>query len=93
MRELAAELVRLKVDVIVTAGPASTRPAKEATVTIPIVMAFDVDPVGSGFERGKLADLIVLNRDYLTVPEKDIGGIKVLLTLVGGKIVHQNEQF
>jgi predicted amidohydrolase YtcJ len=44
-------------------------------------------------ERGKLADLIVLNRDYLTVPEKDIGGIKVLLTLVGGKTVHQNEQF
>src|SRR5437773_6070523 len=45
---LAAELVRLKVDVIVTAGPTSTRPAKEATVTIPIVMAFDNDPVGSG---------------------------------------------
>ena len=35
---LAAELVRLKVDVIVSAGPAATRPAKEATVTIPIVM-------------------------------------------------------
>src|SRR6266700_433536 len=38
---LAAELVRFKVDVIVTAGPASTRPAKEATSTIPIVMAQD----------------------------------------------------
>ncbi len=48
LRELAAELVRLKVDVIVTAGPAATRSAKEATVTIPIVMAFDYDPVGSG---------------------------------------------
>ena len=36
---LAAELVRLKVDVIVTTGPAPTRPAKEATSTIPIVMA------------------------------------------------------
>jgi putative tryptophan/tyrosine transport system substrate-binding protein len=47
--DLAAELVRLKVDVIVTAGPASTRPAKEATVTIPIVMGFDNDPVGNGF--------------------------------------------
>ena len=46
---LAAELVRLKVDVIVTAGPAATRPAKEATSTIPIVMAQDSDPVGSGF--------------------------------------------
>ena len=39
-------------DVIVTAGAASTRPAKEATVTIPIVMAFDNDPVGSGFVAG-----------------------------------------
>jgi len=46
---LAAELVRLKVDVIVTAGAASTRPAKEATATIPIVMTSDNDPVGSGF--------------------------------------------
>jgi putative ABC transport system substrate-binding protein len=35
---LAAELVRLKVDVIVTGGPQSTRAAKEATITIPIVM-------------------------------------------------------
>jgi putative ABC transport system substrate-binding protein len=46
---LAAELVRLKVDVIVTAGPLPTRAAKEATTTIPIVMASDPDPVGNGF--------------------------------------------
>jgi putative ABC transport system substrate-binding protein len=47
--ELAAELVHLKVDVIVSAGPEPTRSAKEATATIPIVMAFDNDPVRSGF--------------------------------------------
>src|SRR3712207_4267038 len=46
---LAAELVRLKVDVIVTAGPMDTRAAKHATSTIPIVMTWDQDPVGSGF--------------------------------------------
>ena len=46
---LAAELVRLKVDVIVTAGGSATRAAKEATSTIPIVMANDPDPVGAGF--------------------------------------------
>jgi putative ABC transport system substrate-binding protein len=46
---LVAELVRLKVDIIVTGGPISTRRAKEATVSIPIVMAQDTDPVGSGF--------------------------------------------
>ena len=38
---LAAELVRLKVDVIVTGGASDTRAAKEATNTIPIVMAQD----------------------------------------------------
>ena len=46
---LVSELVRLKVDVIVTAGPAATRPAKEATATIPIVMAQVNDPVSNGF--------------------------------------------
>ena len=45
---LAAELVRLKVDIIVTNGPYSTRAAKAATVTIPIVMAAVGDPVGDG---------------------------------------------
>ena len=48
-RSLAAELVRLKVDVIVTTGSGATRRAKEATSTIPIVMAQDTDPVGNGF--------------------------------------------
>jgi putative ABC transport system substrate-binding protein len=46
---LATELVRLKVDVIVTGGPGSTRASKGATTTIPIVMAQDTDPVGTGF--------------------------------------------
>src|SRR5215813_10387227 len=46
---LVAELVRLKVDVIVSAGPLPTRAAKEATTTVPIVFAQDSDPVGSGF--------------------------------------------
>ncbi len=49
LRALVAELVRRKVDVIVTSGPTATRIAKEATSTIPIVMGFDIDPVGSGF--------------------------------------------
>ena len=48
-RALAAELVRLKVDLIVSGGSSSTRFAKEATNAIPIVMAQDTDPVGNGF--------------------------------------------
>jgi putative ABC transport system substrate-binding protein len=47
--EFAAEFVRRKVDIIVTAAPGSTRAAKKATSTIPIVMAFDNDPVANGF--------------------------------------------
>ena len=46
---LVAELVRLKVDVIVTTGRTPTRAAKQATATIPIVMTNDTDPVGNGF--------------------------------------------
>lgn len=47
--EIAAEFARLKVDIIVSGGPAATRSLKEATSTIPIVMGQDTDPVGSGF--------------------------------------------
>ena len=46
--ELAADLVRLKVDLIVTSGTPSSLAAKRATTTIPIVMAQAGDPVGSG---------------------------------------------
>ncbi|MBI4529390.1 MAG: ABC transporter substrate-binding protein [Deltaproteobacteria bacterium] len=46
---LAAELVALKVDVIVTGGNEAIRAVKNKTSTIPVVMAFGGDPVGSGF--------------------------------------------
>jgi putative ABC transport system substrate-binding protein len=46
---LVAELVRLKVDALVSAGSSVTGPFKEATKTIPIVMTQDTDPVGNGF--------------------------------------------
>ena len=48
-RALAAELVRLKVDVIVAGGSGDILAAKEATTTIPIVMISGGDAVGSGF--------------------------------------------
>ncbi|HEV8723850.1 MAG TPA: ABC transporter substrate-binding protein [Candidatus Binatia bacterium] len=46
--ELAAELVRLKVDLIVVRGTPATLAAKSATTTIPIVMAASADPMGAG---------------------------------------------
>ncbi len=47
--EFAADLVRLKVDVIVAPAPAYVRAAKDATTTIPIVFALVPDPVAAGF--------------------------------------------
>jgi predicted amidohydrolase YtcJ len=45
------------------------------------------DKIGS-LEPGKLADLVVLDRDYFTVPDVQIKQIKSLLTIVDGKVVH-----
>ena len=44
-------------------------------------------------EAGKLADLAVLSKDYMTVPVDQIGGIESLLTMVGGKIVYARAPF
>ena len=70
---LAAELVRLKVDVIVTSGALPTRAAKEATSTIPIVMGFDLDPVGNGFVAS------------LAQPGGNITGLATLAPEISGK--------
>jgi putative ABC transport system substrate-binding protein len=73
LRDLASELVRLKVDIIVTTGSTSTRAAKEATVTTPIVMAQDTDPVGSGFVAS------------LARPGGNITGLATLAPEISGK--------
>jgi hypothetical protein len=48
--------------------------------------------VGS-LEVGKLADLIVLDRNLLQIPPRDIAAVKVLLTVVGGHAVYQGPEF
>jgi predicted amidohydrolase YtcJ len=45
------------------------------------------DKIGS-IESGKLADLAVLNKDYFSVPDREIKQIRSLLTIVDGKVVH-----
>ena len=45
------------------------------------------DVLGS-LEKGKFADFLVLDRDYLTTPEDQIEDIRILMTMVGGKVVH-----
>jgi len=70
---LAAELVHLKVDIIVTGGISATRAAKEATSTIPIVMTQDSDPVANGFVAS------------LARPGGNITGLSTLAPEIGGK--------
>ena len=70
---LAAELVRLKVAVIVTSGGALTHRAKEATSTIPIVMTNDPDPVGDGFVAS------------LALPGGNITGLSTFAPELSGK--------
>lgn len=71
--QLLAELVQLNVDIIVSGGPTVTRPAKAATSTIPIVMGFDDDPVGSGFVAS------------LARPGGNITGLSTLAPEISGK--------
>ena len=40
-------------------------------------------------EPGKRADVAVLDRDYFTVPDREIRDIRSVLTVVGGRIVHE----
>jgi putative ABC transport system substrate-binding protein len=70
---LAAELVRLGVNVIVTGAPAATRIAKAATSTIPIVMTNDPDPVANGFVAS------------LARPGGNITGLSTFAPELGGK--------
>jgi len=72
---LAAELARLKVDVVITSAPPATLALKEATSTIPIVMAQDSDPVGSGFVAS------------LARPGGNITGLSTLAPEISGKQV------
>ncbi len=71
--KLAAELVHLNVEIIVTDGTNVTRAAKNTTKTIPIVMASDADPIGNGFIAS------------LARPGGNITGLTNLLTGLSGK--------
>jgi predicted amidohydrolase YtcJ len=71
-------------------GPAETPSRAEALrmyTTGSAWFSFDEDVRGS-LEAGKLADLAVLTRDYMTVPIDQVGGIESTLTMVGGRVVY-----
>jgi putative ABC transport system substrate-binding protein len=73
LAELAADLVQLKVDVIVAATPYAVRAAQQATTTIPIVMVRTGDPVGYGFVTS------------LSRPGKNITGLSNMNAEITGK--------
>jgi len=73
LSDFASELVRLKVEAIITGGPQATRAAKKATVTIPIIMTQDSDPVGNGFVAS------------LARPGGNITGLSMLTPELSGK--------
>jgi predicted amidohydrolase YtcJ len=55
-------------------------------------LTFEEDSKGT-IEPGKYADMVVLDRDIMTVPAEEIEEMKVLLTVVGGNVVYQNDAF
>jgi putative ABC transport system substrate-binding protein len=87
--ELAAELVRLKVDLIVASGGTSPLAAKSATTTIPIVMATAGDPVGDGLVAslarpgGNVTGLSTLGTELNTKRLEIIKDVVPRLTRVG----------
>jgi putative ABC transport system substrate-binding protein len=73
--ELAAELIRLKMDIMVTEGTGSTRAAKKLTSTIPIVMTGATDAVATGLV------------DSLARPGGNVTGLTSVTGELGGKLI------
>jgi predicted amidohydrolase YtcJ len=73
-----------------TRGPEETPTREEALRIYTLGSAWFAFGDGSrgSLEVGKLADLAVLSKDYLTVPVEEIGSIASLLTMVGGRMVY-----
>jgi hypothetical protein len=69
-----------------------TRPEALKTHTIwAAYMQFSEKQKGS-LEPGKLADLVVIDRDYLTCPEDQVKDIQPLMTILDGKIIYERSQ-
>jgi predicted amidohydrolase YtcJ len=48
---------------------------------------FDDEPLGT-IEIGRYGDLIVLNKDYFKVPDEELKRVQSIMTVVGGRVVH-----
>ncbi|MES2160656.1 MAG: amidohydrolase [Pseudomonadota bacterium] len=69
--------------------PGMPRAAVLRAITLNAAYTLRQEALTGSLEPGKLADMIVLDRNFFTIPAEDIANIKVLQTMVGGKIVYQ----
>lgn len=72
-----------------TAQPGMGRAAVLRAATLGAAYTLRQEDSTGSLELGKLADLIVLDRDFMTIPAEEIAGIEVLQTVVGGKVVYE----
>ncbi|MFC5478723.1 amidohydrolase [Massilia suwonensis] len=75
-----------------TAQPGMPRAAVLRAATIDAAWTLRQEAQFGSLEVGKLADFIVLDRDFFAIPAEDIANIRVLQTVVGGKLVYQAAQ-
>lgn len=74
-----------------TSQPGMPRAEVLRAITLNAAYTLRQEKDTGSLEVGKLADLIVLDRNFFTIPAEDIANIKVLQTVVGGKIVYQSK--
>ncbi len=75
-----------------TSQPGMPRAAVLRAITLNAAYTLRQETSTGSLEVGKLADLIVLDRNVLTIPAEEIADVKVLQTVVGGKVVYQAEK-
>jgi predicted amidohydrolase YtcJ len=75
------------------ADPALSRAEVLRSITLSSAEQLKLDAVLGSVEVGKFADLIVLDKNFMQVPEEELGRNDVLLTLVGGKVVWAKAPF
>ena len=74
-----------------TSQPGMPRAAVLRAVTMNAAYTLRQETTIGSLEVGKLADLIVLDRNFFTIPDQDIANVKVLQTVVGGAVVYQGK--
>ena len=73
----------------INADAGLSRKAVLRAITMNAAYSLHLDDQAGSLEVGKLADMIILDRNFFSIPEEQIANIRVLTTIVGGKVVYQ----